>query len=25
VEVALPKEWHREPMGFDPLAPPRVD
>ena len=25
VEVALPKEWHREPMAIDPLAPPRVD
>ncbi len=22
VEVALPKEWHHEPMALDPLAPP---
>ncbi|HET8593294.1 MAG TPA: FAD-dependent oxidoreductase [Solirubrobacterales bacterium] len=22
VEVALPHEWHREPMALDPLAPP---
>ncbi len=25
VEVALPKEWHREPMALDPLAPPKLD
>src|SRR6476661_4174091 len=25
VEVALPKEWHQEPMAIDPLEPPRVD
>ena len=25
VEVALPKEWHEEPMALDPYEPPRVD
>ena len=25
VEVALPREWHREPMALDPLAPPKLD
>jgi sulfide:quinone oxidoreductase len=25
VEVALPKEWHEEPMAIDPLEPPNVD
>lgn len=25
VEVALPMEWHEEPMAIDPLEPPRVD
>ena len=25
VEVALPHEWHREPMALDPYAPPDVD
>ena len=25
VEVALPKEWHEEPMALDPHGPPRVD
>jgi hypothetical protein len=25
VEVALPKEWHEEPMTLDQLAPPDVD
>ncbi len=25
VEVALPKEWHEEPMALDPNEPPRVD
>jgi sulfide:quinone oxidoreductase len=25
VEVALPLEWHAEPMAIDPLKPPRVD
>lgn len=25
VEVALPGEWHREPMAIDPDGPPRVD
>ncbi len=25
VEVALPQEWHREPMALDPHAPPNVD
>src|SRR5215211_1337060 len=25
VEVALPKEWHEEPMAIDPLEPPDVD
>ncbi|HSD25267.1 MAG TPA: FAD-dependent oxidoreductase [Solirubrobacterales bacterium] len=25
VEVALPREWHEEPMALDPLEPPRVD
>jgi len=25
VEVALPIEWHEEPMAIDPLEPPHVD
>jgi sulfide:quinone oxidoreductase len=25
VEVALPMEWHEEPMAIDPLEPPTVD
>jgi sulfide:quinone oxidoreductase len=25
VEVALPQEWHEEPMAVDPLSPPRLD
>jgi len=25
VEVALPTEWHREPMALDPYAPPTVE
>ncbi len=25
VEVAVPQEWHEEPMAVDPLEPPRVD
>jgi sulfide:quinone oxidoreductase len=25
VEVALPEEWHEEPMAIDPLEPPKVD
>jgi sulfide:quinone oxidoreductase len=25
VEVALPQEWHEEPMAIDPLEPPKVD
>jgi sulfide:quinone oxidoreductase len=25
VEVALPKEWHEEPMALDPDSPPQVD
>ena len=25
VEVALPQEWHEEPMALDPNEPPRVD
>ena len=25
VEVALPVEWHEEPMAIDPLEPPKVD
>jgi len=25
VEVALPHEWHREPMALDPYGPPDVD
>jgi hypothetical protein len=25
VEVALPMEWHEEPMAIDPLEPPKVD
>jgi sulfide:quinone oxidoreductase len=25
VEVALPAEWHREPMALDPYGPPDVD
>jgi sulfide:quinone oxidoreductase len=25
VEVALPMEWHEEPMAIDPYGPPRVD
>ena len=25
IEVALPKEWHREPMALDPLRPLDVD
>jgi len=25
VEVALPKEWHEEPMALDPENPPQVD
>ena len=25
VEVALPKEWHEEPMALDPNEPPKVD
>ena len=25
VEVALPKEWHEEPMSLDQMAPPDVD
>jgi len=25
VEVALPKEWHEEPMALDQLSPPDVD
>jgi sulfide:quinone oxidoreductase len=25
VEVALPKEWHEEPMTIDPLEPPTVN
>ena len=25
VEVALPKEWHEEPMALDPNEPPNVD
>jgi sulfide:quinone oxidoreductase len=25
VEVSLPKEWHEEPIGFDPMRPPVVD
>ena len=25
VEVAMPKEWHEEPMSLDQLAPPDVD
>ena len=25
IEVALPKEWHREPMALDPLAPPSIE
>ena len=25
VEVALPREWHEEPMAYDPDGPPRVD
>jgi hypothetical protein len=25
VEVALPTEWHREPMALDPYGPPGVD
>ncbi len=25
VEVALPREWHAEPMAIDPLEPPKVD
>lgn len=25
VEVALPKEWHREPMALDPFGGPRID
>ena len=25
VEVALPQDWHEEPMALDPNEPPRVD
>jgi hypothetical protein len=25
VEVALPNEWHEQPMAFDPMQPPVVD
>ena len=25
VEVALPREWHEEPMALDPYGPPTVD
>jgi sulfide:quinone oxidoreductase len=25
VEVALPREWHEEPMAIDPLEPPNAD
>jgi sulfide:quinone oxidoreductase len=25
VEVALPREWHEEPMAIDPLEPPKLD
>ena len=25
VEVALPREWHEEPMSVDPYRPPQVD
>jgi hypothetical protein len=25
VEVALPQEWHIEPMALDPLSPPETD
>jgi sulfide:quinone oxidoreductase len=25
VEVALPKEWHEEPMAIDPLEPPNIE
>jgi sulfide:quinone oxidoreductase len=25
VEVALPQEWHMEPMALDPLSPPETD
>jgi len=25
IEVALPREWHRDPMALDPYAPPGVD
>ena len=25
VEVALPKEWHEEPMALDSNEPPKVD
>lgn len=25
VEVALPREWHEQPMALDPESPPRVD
>ena len=25
VEVALPQDWHEEPMALDPSEPPRVD
>jgi sulfide:quinone oxidoreductase len=24
VEVALPKEWHEQPMAFDPMQPPAI-
>jgi hypothetical protein len=25
VEVALPSEWHEEPMALDPYSAPRID
>jgi hypothetical protein len=25
VEVSLPSEWHREPIGYDPDGAPPVD
>ena len=25
VEVALPREWHEQPMALDPYSEPRVD
>jgi hypothetical protein len=25
VEVALPREWHEDPMALDPYSSPRVD